>query len=224
MVLGAFVALACLGDRLPLQNLVGLALTILLTSMGIELVGVRSGFPFGHHPFPQALAYRLAGEIPWPLPFAWVCLVATSRGAAQEILRPWRGHPGHGFRVLGCAAVLVTVLASGLQSFGTVSRAYPEPGLVVPCAGWLLSSLAVLALAFPWWIDKRPVTPGPERLSLAMWFLLGVLFATASARVGRRPALVIALAAVALFIPTVLCPALWSRFRGNHPHSQTVDR
>ncbi len=195
LVFGAVASLAVLGHQLPLQNLVGMGLTIGVASLLIETVGIRSGIPFGRYEYSDALGYRLAGGVPWPIPFAWVCLLVTSRGVAQNLLRPWRGLPGHGFRVLGCATLLSTLLGVGRESFASGSRVYSSGTPWLGWLGWFVGASALLALAFPWWIDKRPVPSSPDRQPVVMWLLLQALFMVQNAQSGRW--LVVAVQAVA---------------------------
>lgn len=54
-------------------------ITILsLFAVGIETIGVRTGWPYGRFFYEDTIGWKIAGVVPWTVPFAWVPLVLGS--------------------------------------------------------------------------------------------------------------------------------------------------
>lgn len=72
-----FIALAAAVIFLDAARRVGIVLTgalllwIALISGAVELLGARTGFPFGAYEYTERFGPRLAGILPWAIPLAW---------------------------------------------------------------------------------------------------------------------------------------------------------
>ena len=45
-----------------------------LLSLGSELLGTSTGFPFGHYHYLSGLGYKIAGLVPFTIPLSWFYL------------------------------------------------------------------------------------------------------------------------------------------------------
>jgi putative membrane protein len=67
------------------QSAVISALVVLLTAFAIELIGVKTGLPFGNYSYSDILKPQLMG-VPLAIPLAWFILVINSVVILQSIL------------------------------------------------------------------------------------------------------------------------------------------
>src|SRR5712671_638623 len=112
-----------LARRLPEQNIVVSAALIGLISLGICLVGERTGVPFGPRAYLSPLGAKILG-VPWSIPLLWLVVVINARGVARLIMRPWRKTTYYGFHVIGLACLLAVGFDAGLEPFATGARHY----------------------------------------------------------------------------------------------------
>lgn len=130
-----------------------------LFAMGIESLAVATGWPYGQFSYGDAIGVKVAGLVPWTVPFAWTPLVLGTHAVAERarlrLPRTVQPRNAMGEQVLGAvmgAALLVTsdlVLDPGAvrQKFWS----YQDGGAYyhVPASnyfGWLLSGLVGHAL------------------------------------------------------------------------------
>lgn len=191
-VFAALTTCVALMRELPGQNILAAATVILLASGVIESLGVLTGIPFGRYQYTDQLGARLLGILPWPIPLAWVVVLLSSRGVARLILWRWRNVSGHGWRVLGLAALLATVLDLGLEPFAARVKGYwmwntrPDGWAwhTAPAQnflGWFASAFLILLLATPWLISKRPQPQRSHWHPLGVWLALNLFFAAGCA-------------------------------------------
>jgi putative membrane protein len=138
-----------------------LALLVLAAGIGFgaELLGVRTGFPFGEYTYTDALQPQLLG-VPVVVPLAWVmmaypCLLLGRRLARAGARRSRRPAPSSLVAVLTGGLALASwdiFLDPQMVDAGFWTWAHPEPGLPgvpgVPLtnyAGWVLVSLVLMA-------------------------------------------------------------------------------
>ena len=71
MVLGT-AAVAIYGYRqLGLNAMLSFMLPAVFLSLGSELLGTSTGFPFGHYSYLSGLGYKIAGLVPFTIPLSW---------------------------------------------------------------------------------------------------------------------------------------------------------
>lgn len=56
---------------LGLGNLLGFMIPAVSLSLGSELLGTSTGFPFGHYAYLNGLGYKVAGLVPFTIPLSW---------------------------------------------------------------------------------------------------------------------------------------------------------
>ena len=128
-----------------LKNWLGLraTLTVLLWlavfAVAVESFALKTGFPYGRFDYGDKIGFKVAGLVPWTVPFAWSPLLLASGSMASRF-------SGQKWRRLAWSALLVTLLDAVLDP-GAVSQGfwqYQNGGFFygVPLsnfAGWLLS-------------------------------------------------------------------------------------
>lgn len=97
VVLGALAALLHATGRLGLGRALTLFALGSLVSLGSELAGTGTGFPFGEYQYTPLLGYRILGLVPFPIPISWFymiygCLAICGRlmAAASDNATKWR--------------------------------------------------------------------------------------------------------------------------------------
>lgn len=115
-------------------------------SLGAELLGTATGVPFGGYRYTPMLGYRVAGLVPFLIPFSWFMMAfpayVLARRASRGRLARW---------TLG--AVLLTTwdltldpAMSSLTSYWVWESAGPWYGMpLVNLAGWMATSLCIMA-------------------------------------------------------------------------------
>lgn len=171
--------------QLPGQNVLAAALIIGGIGGAVHSLGALTGLPFG--PFVYAdSGPRAFDVIAWFSPLLWIVAVLNSRGIARLILRPWRKTRTYGWWLIGLTVVLVLLLDAGLEPYATRVKHFwlwhPSKIAVnwygAPLsnfAGWILTTLVILAFATPFLINKKPVKSPPDYHPLIVWNLLNLL-------------------------------------------------
>ena len=84
-VILAFLVLAILlTPRIGLKWLPAMVLTCII-SLGMELTGTYTGFPFGGYEYTGLLGYRVANLVPLLIPFSWFMMAFPSYVLARQI-------------------------------------------------------------------------------------------------------------------------------------------
>jgi uncharacterized membrane protein len=113
ILLGA-IAVAIYGYRsLGLPSLLRFMVPAIALSLGSELLGTSTGFPFGHYAYLSGLGYKVAGLVPFTIPLSWFYLGFSAYLLAYSGLRSglsyWRlGDFGLKMLAVGLGAVLLT--------------------------------------------------------------------------------------------------------------------
>lgn len=81
---GAFHAAGRLGRRTAL-TIFALAFTI---SLGAELTGTSTGYPFGAYSYTTQLGYRIGGLVPFNIPTSWFYMLYCSLAIVGRLARP----------------------------------------------------------------------------------------------------------------------------------------
>ncbi len=142
------------------------AVVVVLATTALERVGTSTGLPFGEYRYTGVLQPTIAG-VPVAVTLAWLAMAVPAREVAARLARP-------GWRRLGVGALALTawdvMLDPQMVEEGFWVWADGGPWRNVPLsnyAGWLVSSLAVLAL-----LDRLLPGPGRSRplLGLYTWW------------------------------------------------------
>lgn len=195
IALAAITVLTCLARRLPWQNVGTLGLVIFFTSGMMLAVAVQSGFPLGRLEFSADFGPRLLGFVAWPMPFLWVAVLLASRQGAKVILRPWRRLKGYGWLLLGVSIGLAVFQMLALEPLGHRVKAWwswadvdrPLSWYGAPLGVLLATPLlitALLVLATPWLLPKRPTGQAPPFEPVVVWLALEGWFGLGNLRAG----------------------------------------
>ncbi|MBP9827808.1 carotenoid biosynthesis protein [Patescibacteria group bacterium] len=141
---GYFAFVSDAGDKRGGAVLIMLA----LVGLGIEYIGVTTGWPYGTFAYSEVMGEKLFGVVPWTVAFAWPPLVLGALYAVKSI-----NHWPLAVRALLAALLLVVIdlaldPAAVAQAFWTFTPPGPYYGVPwVNYAGWLLSGFIGSALA-----------------------------------------------------------------------------
>lgn len=92
------------------RNWLGFMLPAVFLSLGSELLGTSTGFPFGHYGYLNGLGYKIAGLVPFTIPLSWFYLGFSTYVLARTGLeaRGWNSW----FSKLGAIALGAVLLTS----------------------------------------------------------------------------------------------------------------
>lgn len=71
ILLGAITVAIYVYRTFGLRNLLAFMLPAVFLSLGSELLGTSTGFPFGHYAYLNGLGYKIAGLVPFTIPLSW---------------------------------------------------------------------------------------------------------------------------------------------------------
>ncbi len=127
----------------------------ILLSLGSELLGTSTGFPFGHYRYLSGLGYKIAGLVPFTIPLSWF--------------------------YLGCAAYLLARV--GLERFGWPR--WLHLSLAIAFGSVLLTSWdfvldpAMSQTLMPFWLWEQPgAFFGMPYQNFVGWLGTGIVFMT----------------------------------------------
>ena len=180
VLLAAAATLHSLAGYLPIQNVIAVTITLLLTATLPGSLGRLTSLPIG----PDGEALTLLHPLPWLLAAVWLTVILNARGVAQLILRPRREAHWYGFYLLGLSVALVTLFALGFEPFAvrqyystdSTNRTGGWFGVSwLRILGWAAGSFVALVAATPWLIDKKPMKTVECLHPLVVWPLLNLL-------------------------------------------------
>jgi uncharacterized membrane protein len=180
VLLGAALSVVHAGLAYGVRTGVGVLLTVGVTAVVFEAVGLATGFPYGEYAYSDALGPTLLG-VPLLVPLAWLMMAWPSLLVAGLLTRRRLA------RVLTAGAVFAAwdvVLDPQMVQAGYWTWAAPRPSLpgidTVPLtnlAGWLLAGVVLMALLDV--LVARTAVPGAPRIGPAApvlalgWMTLG---------------------------------------------------
>jgi uncharacterized membrane protein len=217
--LAAATTLVSLARRLPLQNVVGVALVAAGLGLAALWIGALTDVPFGRREFTDHLGERLPGRVPWALPFLWITLTVTCRGVARLILRPWRKLTYYGLWVMALATGLALLFDLALEPFAHARGWWHwenTPGTLtwhtapwVNFLGWVLTTLAIYGFSTPWLLNKQPVKQPTDWHPLFVWSLLLLLLAIGCAVSGAWGAVAVSVVGGTLAVVFAIRGGRW---------------
>ena len=161
MISGALAVSIYAYRNLSLWHWLTFMVPALAVSMGAELLGTSTGFPFGEYHYLTGLGYKVAGLVPFTIPLSWFYL-----GFSAYVLA-YMGLVGLGkLRVLGAIAfgsLLLTswdfVLDPAMSQTTMPFWAWDQPGAFFGMpyqnfAGWFGTGAIFMAIAALLWNAK----------------------------------------------------------------------
>lgn len=214
------VAVAIYAYRtIGLRNWLMFMLPALLISLGSELLGTSTGFPFGNYSYLSGLGYKIAGLVPFTIPLSWFYLGLSSYllarsglGAlASRYARPlgWLGQIGA--IVLG--SLLLTswdfVLDPAMSQTALPFWYWHQPGAFFGMpyqnfVGWLGTGIVFMTVAALLWGKQAPVLR-PAQLNLPLAVYLGNFMFAAVMSVGAGFWIPLLLGLLLGVAPAVIC-------------------
>lgn len=138
---------------------VGVLLVGSVVGAAAELIGTRTGFPFGPYSYGDFLGAKIAGHVPWLIPPSWYALSIVSLDLARRL------GVGRVGRVLATAAFMVAwdVALDPAMSHAFPFWKYDVGGVffgmpLVNWAGWFLTS-AIIAAGYEWLLGGLRAAP-----------------------------------------------------------------
>ncbi|NOT47595.1 MAG: carotenoid biosynthesis protein, partial [Acidobacteria bacterium] len=153
-----------------------------LYALGIETFAILTGFPYGHFGYSEHLGYKILGQVPWTVAFAWTPLMLCAYAAARSLF------VSRMRRIVFAAFLLITfdlVLDPGAVLLGFWR--YPGGGLYygVPLSnflGWVFSGIVGSAIMEGAISYFKPLLPPAVQLGSSAFFIM--FFWTAFAAFG----------------------------------------
>lgn len=154
LICATVATLHVLGQRLPLQNIFGLAVVITIFS--------EMSFFFDKlfYIWPLPAFFRFKNLPGFTFPFLWIIALVNARGIAKLILYRWRKTESVGLWLIALSSLLVTVVN-------------PDTRTTVK---FFLERFCFAAVVFiattPWFLDKKRVEHPPDYQPLLITTLL----------------------------------------------------
>ncbi len=159
------VAVALYAYRtLGLGSLITFAIAAVGISIGSELLGTSTGFPFGHYSYLNGLGYKVAGLVPFTIPLSWFYLGLSAFLLARSGLAAGGGSDRYNWaRSLGSVflgSILLTswdfVLDPAMSQTALPFWYWHEPGAFFGMpyqnfAGWLGTGVVFMGVALGLW-------------------------------------------------------------------------
>jgi putative membrane protein len=165
-----------------------LMLLVVAGAFAAEVVGVSTGFPFGHYSYSDRLGPLLAG-VPLLVPFAWLMMAYPCLLLGRLLIS-----------TLGERRWLVTIFGTGLIAGGAL-------------AAWDVFLDPQMVAAHNWtWAHPHPGLPGVASVpltNLGGWLLVAVLLMTAAEALLSHDGDVASSRPPAVVVPAVLLAWTW---------------
>ncbi len=156
-------------------------------SLGSELLGTSTGFPFGAYAYTELLGFKIADLVPISIPFSWFYMGLTSYLLARAAFKGIPGLMGSIGSVLLGSGLLTAwdlILDPAMTlAFGPMFWEWKEGGpfFGMPAqnfAGWFATGLIFMAVARLLWQEDPPVTRDDLTLPLVV-YTANMAFSTA---------------------------------------------
>lgn len=191
ILLGAIAVAIHAYRTLGLRNWLAFMIPAIALSLGSELSGTGTGFPFGDYSYLSGLGYKIAGLVPFTIPLSWFYLGLSSYLLARagldsmdrlktvDSLRPmtwWRQ-----IAAVVVGAVLLTswdfVLDPAMSQTAMPFWYWHEPGAFFGMpyqnfAGWMATGMLFMGVATVIWF-RQPIRLKVEQLNLPFVVYVG---------------------------------------------------
>lgn len=175
MLLGMAAVAVFAYRTIGLWHWLGFMLPAIALSLGSELLGTSTGFPFGHYRYLTGLGYKIAGLVPFTIPLSWFYLgfsayLLARAGLASRQIPNWLQYVG----AIALGAILLTswdfVLDPAMSQTTMPFWIWEQPGAFFGMpyqnfAGWLGTGAVFMTVATFLWTAKPVVLP---RLQLGL--------------------------------------------------------
>jgi uncharacterized membrane protein len=153
MLLGTAAVAVYAYRTLGLWHCLGFMVPAILLSLGSELLGTSTGFPFGHYRYLSGLGYKIAGLVPFTIPLSWFYL-------------------GFSAYLIALAGLETRNISRGLKYLGAIGFG----ALLLTSWDFVLDpAMSQMKLAF--WVWEKPgAFFGMPYQNFAGWFGTGVIF------------------------------------------------
>jgi putative membrane protein len=188
MILGTAAVAVYAYRKLGWWHWLGFMIPAIALSLGSELLGTSTGFPFGHYRYLAGLGYKIGGLVPFTIPLSWFYLGFSAYLLARAGLQN-RQMPNWLRYVIAIAfgAMLLTswdfVLDPAMSQTTMPFWIWEQPGAFFGMpyqnfAGWLGTGVVFMSVATLLWSAKPLTLPKSELgLPLAI-YLSNFAFAT----------------------------------------------
>lgn len=153
----------------------------IVLSLGSELLGTSTGFPFGHYRYLSGLGYKIAGLVPFTIPLSWFYVgfsaYIIARAALENRLPSWLSATG----AIAFGSLLLTswdfVLDPAMSQTTVHFWVWEQPGAFFGMPyrnfiGWLGTGALFMFVATLLW-KVKPVNLPRTRLGLPLAVYLG---------------------------------------------------
>lgn len=157
-------------------------------SLGSELLGTSTGFPFGQYRYLSGLGYKIAGLVPFTIPLSWFYLgfsayIIALAGLKRLELSPWLCELG----AVVCGSLCLTswdfVLDPAMSQAPVPFWVWDQPGAFFGMpyqnfAGWMGTGIMFMTVATLLWKAKPLVFTGNDLKLPLVIYLANFIFAT----------------------------------------------
>jgi len=229
IILGAVAVCIYAYRVLGWRNWLAFMLPAMCISLGSELLGTSTGFPFGDYSYLSGLGYKIAGLVPFTIPVSWfyvglssylIARVGLNVAQKPSLIR----HIG----AVAVGAVLFTCWDFALEpamsqtSFPFWYWEHPGAFFGTPYqnyAGWFGTSALFMSVAALLW-GKTPITVQRSQLNLPLVVYLSNFGFGAGLSLGAGYVIPVILGLVIGVVPAV---ALWWKAQGISSGSVAVE-
>jgi uncharacterized membrane protein len=182
ILLGAVAVAAYAYRTLGTRRWLTFMLPAIALSLGSELLGTSTGFPFGAYGYLSGLGYKIAGLVPFTIPLSWfyvgLCCYVLARVGLESLKLPtWA-------RLLGAIALGSTLLTAWdfvldpamsqspypFWEFQEVGQFFGMPYRNM--SGWFGTGVVFMSVASLFWGTERlPVTRSQLSVPLAIYLI-----------------------------------------------------
>lgn len=181
MLLGT-TAVAVYGYRtLGKWHLLSFMIPAISLSLGSELLGTSTGFPFGHYRYLSGLGYKIAGLVPFTIPLSWFYVgfsayIIARAGLATIEINDWLRQ----FGAIAVGSLCLTswdfVLDPAMSQTAIPFWVWEQPGAFFGMpyqnfAGWLGTGTLFMSVAAVLW-KAKPITLPYNHLKLPLFIYL----------------------------------------------------
>jgi carotene biosynthesis associated membrane protein len=196
-------------------------------SLGAELLGTSTGFPFGDYSYLNGLGYKVAGLVPFTIPISWFYLGISAYLLARGGLMASGHNWGRQLAAIAVGALLLMswdfVLDPAMSQTAMPFWYWHTPGAFFGMpyqnfAGWFGTGFVFMTLAaFLWRTEERVNVLSRQDLILPLVvYLANFLFAMVMS-LGSGIVIPVLLGLVVGAVPAVLC---WYTARASYPEAE----